>query len=127
MTSCVAVGVTRGPGRPQQFSEHYDGTRWVLDSVSIPTDADPNTAASVSCRTANDCWATFDGYAAVPHPNLLHWDGAHWTASSAATPPKGFLGGALNDVACVSAGQCMTVGYDLNPEAAGPPVALVYR
>ncbi|MEK7585061.1 MAG: hypothetical protein AAB455_00895 [Patescibacteria group bacterium] len=78
---------------------------------STATSPVSQTLTSVSCRTANDCWAV--GNAITTGPSglrgelIIHWDGISWSRVGplAAVPDVN-----LNSVFCIAASDCWAVG-----------------
>jgi hypothetical protein len=111
-TDCWAVGDAVDPvsGYHQTLTEHWDGTSW-----TIVTSPDANTRdnflASVTCGSAQDCWAVgfYDtgttGYLTLTE----HWDGTLWSIVSSAN--KGSAQNFLASTFCVSGSKCWAVGY----------------
>jgi len=116
---CVAVGgyapihdLYAGPGAvPAVLVESWNGTRWSLDKVSLPSGTVNAGLWAVSCLTARDCLATGgyllkDGRSA---PLAEKWNGKTWTLSRPPLPAHATSGG-LYGVSCTSATSCMAVG-----------------
>jgi hypothetical protein len=73
---------------------------WSLITSPNPS-ATNNLLSSITCVSANDCWAIGGGDIAV------HWNGTSWSA----VPMPTASGAVLNSVACSSSSECWAVGY----------------
>lgn len=111
---CVAVGTANLGGylnSPEAaLIETWDGTAW-----SIASDPDPQTydhLDGVSCAGPTACVAVGQSDVGAwngPTTTLVEtWDGAAWTASSAADP--GTADNSLDAVSCVGGSWCTAVG-----------------
>jgi hypothetical protein len=85
---------------------HWDGTSWT--SISAPSNA-----TSVSCASSSDCWAVGYYYNGSAWQALIEgWDGTAWaivTSPNTSATEDNYL----SDVTCVSASDCLAVGYYL--------------
>ncbi len=112
--SCIAVGYySPDAGSEQLLAEHWDGSRWALQSVPIPAGAPESELYSVSCTSPASCTAIGQYYPASGGllPELLaeHWDGTRWTIQRPPLPAQA-SGGVLNGVSCHTASDCVAVG-----------------
>jgi hypothetical protein len=122
-SDCWAVGshytVPQGlnDGVIQPLIEHGDGG--VFTMVSAPAvSGDIDHLTSITCTTADDCWATGNfgansenGGDGVSHPLMEHYDGVSWTVMSSSSAPM--LDG-LAVVGCLSVDDCWGLGGTSN-------------
>ncbi|HUN33450.1 MAG TPA: hypothetical protein VMU95_15685 [Trebonia sp.] len=122
--ACMAVGsygktsrgATPAPEAVRPLAELWDGTRWRAETPPLP----PNAAESmsvpqavltgVSCPTTTACVAV--GAYSVGEVKTAFsesWDGSRWTVRTVSVP-RGATSTVLNQVSCVSAADCVTVG-----------------
>src|SRR5207302_131548 len=125
-SQCWAVGYnnpTPGGGVHQTVIEQWNGTSWTIVSSpnTIPVAGHPlasNRFYGVTCASASDCWAV--GYSdngnaffGEPLQTLIeHWNGNSWAIVT--SPNNGTATNLLNGVTCVSASQCLAVGFYFN-------------
>jgi hypothetical protein len=97
----------------QNMTLHWDGGRWTVVPSPSPGDASCNhSLAGVSGSGAGDVWVAgsrscSDGVT----PEMLHWDGTQWSATS--VPPTGFddpPGDGLFGVVAITKQSAVTVG-----------------
>jgi hypothetical protein len=118
-SDCWAVGshytVPQGvnDGVVQPLIEHGDGSVFTVASAPAVS-GDIDNLTSITCATADDCWATGyfganseNGGDGVSHPLMEHYDGASWSVMSSSSAPM--LDG-LALVACVSVNDCWGLG-----------------
>ena len=118
-SSCWTVRVLQG-----SVVQHWDGQAWTANGLptqaTTPDQVTQLFAQSVTCVSADDCWAVGDDNTGEPLPQTTttagtrltawHWDGSQWSAGfvrAAAVP----FGGELTGVACTSTSSCWAVGY----------------
>ena len=107
----------------QTLVEHWNGTSWTIVSSpnTITVAGHPlasNRFYGVTCASASDCWAV--GYSdngnaffGEPLQTLIeHWNGNSWAIVT--SPNNGTATNLLNGVTCVSASQCLAVGFYFN-------------
>ncbi len=113
-SDCWAVGYSYTARTLQTLIEHWDGSSWVIVSSPNTSPTGTNFLYSVSCVSASDCWAV--GYAQGDSSLgtlVQHWDGSSWViVSSPNTSPT--RANILYGVTCLSASDCMAVGYSFN-------------
>src|SRR3954471_19107836 len=105
---CVAVGVYASFGGPRlPFVEVWDGIAWKKS-------ASPNVAgawlSSVSCGSVTDCVAVGQK-GSSPKTFAMHWDGTHWTVTTAPSPTKEAQ---FESVSCVTPKFCTAVGWSMD-------------
>jgi hypothetical protein len=96
---------------------------WAVQPVPLPSGGTFGMLLGVSCVPAGDCAAVGMGTSArssVSQPLAERWDGSSWSVMPVPLP-SGSAGGALDGVSCVSAADCVAVGY-FGP-GAGMPLA----
>ncbi len=107
----------------QTLVEHWNGTSWTIVSSpnTITVAGHPlasNVFYSVTCASASDCWAvgySDNGNAFVGEPLqtlIEHWNGSSWAIVT--SPNNGTATNLLTGVTCVSASQCLGVGFYFN-------------
>ena len=88
---------------------HWNGTSWSRVPSPNPSTSN-NVFYSISPVTASDIWAvgsSTDDASSMARPLIAHWDGAHWTQVTGATPG---ISSGLNGVAVVSSNDVWAVG-----------------
>jgi hypothetical protein len=80
----------------------WNGSSWKL----FPTHVKLSSLQGIAARSRTDVWAVGHDFSAGG-VLIMHWDGTSWTRTPAETPA---FGGALSDVAIVSAGRAWAVG-----------------
>jgi hypothetical protein len=117
-SDCVAVGEwdrRTFVGAPSSITlaEHWDGTRWALQTTPSVTGARVSNFYGVSCSAVNDCTAVGESSVDATPDNgdalAAHWNGATWTLKSAPNVP-GASETALLSVSCTASRVCMAVG-----------------
>jgi hypothetical protein len=110
--SCVAVGFYfDGSGASHALAEGWNGTRWSLESVPEPVDANNSLLFGVSCSSASSCTAVgaYTNSSGVQVTLAERWSGAAWAVQS--TPnPAGAQSSVLGGIACRSSTACVAVG-----------------
>lgn len=126
-SDCWAVGSyisQNGAGPMLTLIEHWNGTAWsVVQSPNQVAAADgvvhTNTLSGVACLSSSQCWAVGYSYNYLYHSQdfgsfvryrtlVERWDGASWSIVTADTVDDSTFDLAI---ACSSASQCWTVGY----------------
>jgi subtilisin family serine protease len=101
-TKCVAVGTysKNGGGESLPYVIEWNGSKWSLQSVPLPSGSGSATLYGVSCTASNACTAVgaFGGGSLVET-----WNGASWSSFQPEADP-------LEGVSCTSAESCMAVG-----------------
>jgi hypothetical protein len=114
-TACTAVGTTAGrralfPGFA--LAEHWDGTGWSIQHPPKPHLSDvPAFLTAVSCVSATACTATGIG---LFHAVADSWNGVRWSGQRTARLPTITN---LKGVSCVTASDCIAVGWADSPAA----------
>jgi hypothetical protein len=110
---CTAVGFAVSGGNPSTLAEHWDGTRWTIQTTPNPVEPPPRQASlgGVSCASSASCTAVGDFYTTSGYQPLgEQWDGTSWTIQTVPIP-AGAQGGDLGSVSCASPANCTAVGY----------------
>ena len=107
LTACMAVGyyTTATSGSPPNYAlaEGWNGETWRLERAVNQTPG-VTTFSAVSCSSASDCTAVFEGDLAAER-----WNGTVWTAQD--PKPSGGAGpGDFSSVSCPAASNCIAVG-----------------
>lgn len=98
-SDCWAVGAaTNKSATEAALAEHWDGTKWTVNSP-----ASSETLNDISCGSASMCVATTKKNA------IFRWNGSTWT-QEAAPVPAGSAFAWLNGVSCTTATACTAVG-----------------
>jgi hypothetical protein len=110
-SACTAVGSVNPFFAPTSLVDRWDGTRWTMQSIRIPSRAIGIKLTGVSCWSATGCMAVGqyevqldEGTRWVSMAEL--WNGSAWTMSQ----PRLSADGVLSAVSCVSATACVAVG-----------------
>ncbi len=113
---CVAVGDwpngdTKND-RSELFAELWNGNSWSITANPINPGNASNTFDSVSCTETRICRAV-GTYARNPQPGWYKtlvetWSGDRWTLSTSPNPGES---NTLDSVSCLSATECVAVGY----------------
>ncbi len=115
-TACIAVGgYVNSGGTLVALAEVWEGTKWAIETLPIPTGAKASVLNGVSCVppevTKVECYFTGDytNSEGVQVP-LTERDGKGIKIESAPSP-TGAKESALTSVSCTSGKECTTVGY----------------
>jgi len=113
-SSCTAVGYYNTPAHvyPHTLVEHWNGSRWAVQSTShSPFDS---WLTAVSCSSASACTAVgvVDNGSGQGDGLTLaeRWNGNSWAVQAIPTP-GGLRASYLNGVSCPTARACTAVGY----------------
>ncbi len=107
--NCWAVGVYGGVANGlNTLAEQWNGVLWSVVSTPNPSTTYSNILRSVSCTSANQCWAFgWDNDSTFPPALVEEWTGAAWTVVSV----TGAAGaGEMTGVTCWSSTECWAVG-----------------
>ena len=110
VSECVAVGYTYNGSTNETLVMVWDGSVWsIVSSPNASTIFD--SLASVSCVSASDCVAVgyMDSGNNVYETLVMAWDGTVWSIVS--SPNASTIFDSLASVSCVSASDCVAVGY----------------
>ncbi len=112
-TSCTAVGFTTqstGTARAEALAEHWNGTRWRVESTPLPAHTLGIQLYGVSCPSASDCIAV-GGYLKGEAPLAEQWNGTRWRLLTVPVPTGGTGAAALTAISCTGPRACTAVGY----------------
>jgi Dockerin type I domain len=128
-SDCWAVGQALIGAAFRTLIERWDGTSWnIVPSPNGGTRQD--ILQGVTCVSASDCWAV--GYynsgtnaaGIFIYPSLIeHWDGAVWSITNSANTSA--TQNILWNMACASASNCWSVGYETANTPVGPFQTLI--
>lgn len=111
-SDCTAVGYYHDGVRSLTLARRWNGTAWSV--VASPNQASPssNILNSVSCVSATACMAvgTYTTGGSSSSTLALRWDGSSWSSTSA-TPNGAEAANYLAGVSCLTAVDCVAVGY----------------
>jgi hypothetical protein len=111
--SCVAVGFGMYATATASLSEIWNGTSWGDVTVPLPGGGMSGSHLyGVSCAAVNRCVAvgTIESYTkGVRAAAAVTWNGTAWAVTSVPAPGKG-KDSLFEDVACLSATDCVAVG-----------------
>jgi hypothetical protein len=111
-TTCIGVGAnTNSNDVEQAVAEHWNGSRWTLQTVASPSGAPNADFSGISCTSTTSCTAVGGEQTSggVERPLAEHWNGSTWAIQ--ATPvPSGAEESQLGAVSCASAANCTAVG-----------------
>ncbi len=115
--ACMAVGhFTNRAGDGVPLAERWDGKRWSIEPVPVPTGAKTSLLFDVSCVSRRACVAvgsvTKDARFTVPLAE--RWNGTGWSVQRSARPAGGARLSYLGGVSCPSARYCIADGYSGN-------------
>jgi len=108
------------------FSERWDGARWHLQTVPVPTGSPGSLLTGVACTSPSACTVVgfrTDNSGNPVGPLAERWNGTGWSIQSTPNPAPG---GLLAAVSCTSASACTAVG-NLNGTAHAGSTTLVER
>lgn len=111
-TACTMVGYyTNSSGTELPFSERWNGTEWVLQSVPTPTGSIRTELKSVSCTSSSSCTATGTYWPKEGTTDSFaeRWNGTEWTVQSVPQPGE-TTSNSLDGVSCTTTSACMAVG-----------------
>jgi hypothetical protein len=111
--SCLAVGDYFTSSRATlPTAESWNGTKWSVVKVPVPSGATGAYLASVSCASAKNCQAVgASGASGELDQNTLaeSWNGTKWSIVPSPSPVPG-KPNALSGVACPATTECWAVG-----------------
>jgi hypothetical protein len=115
-TACTAVGVyVNTAGTELPLAERWNGTEWLVQSISSPVEATRTDPATVSCASATAC-TTVGAYETSAGGEITlaeHWNGTEWKVQ-ASPNPAGAKRSGLSGVSCLTATLCTAVGSYTN-------------
>lgn len=108
--TCVTVGrYDNKAGDELPLVEHWNGSKWLVQSVPIPRKSSEVTLDGVSCSSTKACVAvgSFVNSVDDEFPLVERWNGSKWSIQ-----PVPRTTGALVSVSCPSRTGCTAVGQD---------------
>lgn len=118
--ACWGVGYYNAGGFGQTLILFWNGAAWSVVSSPNADTARVNVLNSVTCVSANDCWAVGNGQraggSATDETLILRWQGALWDIVGSPNGDFAYIS-FLYDVTCTAADNCWAVGYykSINP------------
>lgn len=110
--SCLSSSACIAVGGEEDLAEHWNGTEWNVQAVTIPSGGTESSLRGVACSSATVCTAV-GGYKDSSGTEVSlaeRWNGAEWAIQ--ATPnPSGALKSTLEGVSCTSSSTCTAVGW----------------
>jgi hypothetical protein len=111
-TSCEVVGTysTTPQGGQLPLAEHWNGSSWTVQPISLPSGANVGYLSAVSCVSATSCVAVGASQTGNTGSNTLaeYYDGTKWFLLKSANG-AGASASILNAVSCVGS-SCVAVG-----------------
>ncbi len=111
-SACVATGsAPYESGRIAALAEHWNGSKWTVQSTPEPAGAAESELDGVSCSSMRACVAVghYIDSAGTTVTLSETWDGTRWSIQP--TPnPDGATFSVLSGVSCTSAAACTAVG-----------------
>ena len=113
-SNCMAVG--QSEQEDEYFADHWDGSSWAIDPISVPVGTEDRFNASVACPAANYCAVSAHVIGGEPHRNravAFAWDGSEWTeqaTDTAVVNEEYSTFSSLYNVECTSSSHCVAVG-----------------
>jgi hypothetical protein len=109
---CTAVGSYQDyqSGAQLPLAEHWNGSRWAIQTAANPAGAETTELSAVSCVSASACIAvgSTDG-----GPLAERWNGKQWSIQT--TPyPGNVESSTVTAVSCASPRACIAVGQTVN-------------
>ena len=113
--SCLAVGSYNNSSHTATLptAESWNGTKWSVVTVPVPSGQADAVLASVSCAAAGNCQAVGGSGTGADNQNTLaeSWNGSKWTIVPSPSPVPG-KPNYLASVACPATTECWAVGLD---------------
>ena len=110
--ACEAVGDSiNSSGTDLVYAEHFNGSKWSLQTVPSPAGATGSYFAAVSCSSSSACTAVGSYTTSTGATAMLaeRWTGTSWTISTTAAP-GGATASELNGISCRASTPCQAVG-----------------
>lgn len=109
-TSCFSVGQYSSASGTQPVIEHWTGSSWGIQTMTLPTGTVTASLSDISCSSTTACTATGTYNTASASPALiLRWNGTSWTSQTGATI-SGATAAELDGVSCTSSTSCNAAG-----------------
>ena len=119
---CMAVGISilniQTDGTDSPLAESWNGSSWTLGPQPVLPAGQGGGFFNVACVSGSDCWAVgallgVNGSGGNPSATLVeNWNGTSWSIVPSPTPTgAGVVGAVLQGVNCVSASDCVAVGF----------------
>jgi hypothetical protein len=109
-TSCFSVGQYSSASGTQPVIEHWTGTSWGTQSMTLPSGTVTASLSDVSCSSTTACTAVgWSMTSTTQFALILRWNGTAWTSQTPATI-SGATAAELDGVSCTSSTSCNAVG-----------------
>jgi hypothetical protein len=117
---CVVVGSALVPGATlvfRLFTDTWNGATWTQVTAASPSGSALPELTALHCFSTTSCVAAGSAFATSGATSVLiaTWNGKTWTRQKAVTPAGQEV--LVNDLSCVSAKSCATVGMSINNAA----------
>ena len=107
--NCFAVGITDSASGTAPLAEHWNGTAWAVQDITLPAGNSTGQLQGLSCPTARDCIAVGSYGTDIESTLAERWNGTSWVVLK--TPALGGSQSAdLGLVSCASATGCVALG-----------------
>src|SRR5262245_3804682 len=121
-SACTAVGSSMSSlSTPVTLGEHWNGTRWGIQSTPNRAGAAASALFSVDCTSPRSCMAVGGTHSPTNIGGFLaeRWNGTRWSILPTPTLPPGML----SIVSCTSPSSCTAVGQTTNRAGISVPLA----
>ncbi|HEY3953980.1 MAG TPA: hypothetical protein VGM53_11425 [Streptosporangiaceae bacterium] len=108
-SACTAVGTVNKDFTPAAVAEGWDGSRWTVQPVKVPSWVRATSLNAVSCWSASGCMAVGEmraGNGMAWYAMAAQWNGTAWTIQRLPLSEHDLVG-----ISCVSATACVAVGH----------------
>lgn len=116
VANCTTVGefYTSAFSPASALIEHWNGTKWSLQTAAAIKGATQSFLDDVACEGASSCTAVgyYENSSGDSQNVAEHWNGSKWSLE--VTPDYSKQQSTLNGVACTSASNCTAVGQAWN-------------
>jgi hypothetical protein len=111
-SECTSVGhYINSAGELLALAERWNGSKWELQTVPLPTEARQDELKSVSCVSTNECVAVgvYENKAYKLVMLAVRWSASKWEILSTSNPSEASES-ELQAVSCASTNECTAVG-----------------
>jgi hypothetical protein len=110
--SCEAVGeYTSSAGVETPLAEHWNGSKWTLQTAAVPTGAKASSLLRAFCTSSTSCEAigSYKNSSGTQVVLAELWNGTKWAVQTT-TVPLGAKASVLRGISCVGGSYCAAVG-----------------